>query len=248
MRWIDRRHPEPSPPWHDAWASTSARWDHLDEAEIDRLRDQAWELTSRCRWEGLDGLEVTPSMQGVIATEGSFLSVNIGSSIFRDVTSILIAPTTQDRVTRHRVGGVVVSESSACVLGESLLHGPVRLAWDQVVAGRSRQSSVVIHEFAHKFDMADGYVDGEPPLPGIEEARVFEEVIGASRAALASSSDFEPLSEYALTNRAEFFACASEAFFLRSGQLRRRFADLYSTLCDLYRQDPASAGRASESS
>ena len=187
-------------------------------------------------------------MQGVIATEGSLLSVNLGPSIFRDVTSILVAPTTQDRLTRHRVGGLVVSESSACVLGESLLHGPVRLAWDQVVLDRSRPSSVVIHEFAHKFDMADGYVDGEPPLPRIEDARVFDEVIDASIEALALSSEFEPLSGYALTNRAEFFACATEAFFLRSDQLRQRFTDLHSALRDVYRQDPASAGRGPEKS
>lgn len=187
-------------------------------------------------------------MQGVIATEASLLSVNLGPSIFRDVTSILVAPTTQDRVTRHRVGGLVVSESSACVLGESLLHGPVRIAWDQVVADRSRPSSVVIHEFAHKFDMADGYVDGEPPLPGKEEARVFDEVIDTSMETLARSSDFEPLSGYALTNRAEFFACASEAFFLRSARLRQRFTDLYSTLRHVYRQDPAPAGRVPERS
>ena len=141
-----------------------------------------------------------------------------------------------------------MSESSACVLGESLLHGPVRLAWDQVVAGGSRQSSVVIHEFAHKVDMADGYVDGAPPLPGIEEARLFDEVIDASMETLALSSDFEPLSGYALTNRAEFFACATEAFFLRSEQLSQRFIDLYSALRHVYRQDPASAGRAPEKS
>jgi Mlc titration factor MtfA (ptsG expression regulator) len=241
MRWTTRR-VEPSPDWQQAFVSTVDRWHHLDDAEIERLRAQAWELTRRCRWEGLDGVEVTPDMQGLIATEGCLLSVNVGSSIFRDVTSILVAPTVQNRLTRHRISSSVVSEAPACVLGESLLHGPVRLAWDQIVADRSRSSSVIIHEFSHKFDMADGYVDGEPPLGSRERARRFSEVVTSAMHFLAHASDPEPLSEYALTNRAEFFACATEAFFARARLLRERFGDLYTVLSDLYHQNPASSG------
>lgn len=242
MRWLSRsrQDAQPSPNWQEAWSSETARWSHLSQPESDRLRRQSWQLTRRCRWEGLDGLEVTPSMQGHITAEACLLSVNLGLEVFRDVSSILIAPTVQNRVMRHRLAGPVVSESSACVLGESLLHGPVRLAWDRIVADQSRPSSVIIHEFSHKLDMADGYVDGEPPLSS-EAARVFEGVVAAAMSALSTASDLEPLSEYALTNRAEFFACASEAFFLRSGLLRDRFPALYSILSDFYRQDPASA-------
>lgn len=232
-----RRSKEPSPSWQAAWAATAARWSHLDQSEADRLRDQAWRLTRRCRWEGLDGLRVTPNMQGIITAEACVLTVNLGLSVFRDVTSILIAPTVQNRVTRHRVVGPVVSESNACVLGESLLHGPVRLAWDQIVLDRSRPSSVIIHEFSHKLDMADGNIDGDPPLaPGA--ARVFERAVTVAMDSLSRSSDLEPLSEYALTNRVEFFASVSEAFFLRSRRLRERFADLYEVLAAIYGQDP----------
>lgn len=240
MRWLSNTEPGPPQSWREAVVATVARWGHLDEAEIGRLRDQAWQLTRRCRWEGLDGLEVTPSMQGVISAEGCLLSVNVGTSIFRDVTSVLVAPTVQNRITRLRLAGSVVSEASVCVLGESLLHGPVRLAWDQIVADRARSSSVIIHEFAHKFDMADGYVDGEPPLPSGERARAFDAVVSSAIGSLAQASDSGPLSDYALTNRSEFFACATEAFFLRPGPLRERFGDLYSTLSDLYGQNPAS--------
>lgn len=238
MRWITRG-VEASPDWEQALASTVDRQGSLDEAEIERLRDQACQLTRRCRWEGLDGLEVTSGMQGLIATEGCLLSVNVGSWIFRDVTSILIAPTVQNRVTRRRVGSAVVSEAPACLLGESLLHGPVRLAWDQIRIDRSRSSSVIIHEFSHKFDMADGYVDGEPPLGSGQRARAFGEVVNATMKSLAFSSNPDPFSEYALTSRAEFFACATEIFFLRSNLLHERFGDLYSVLSDLYQQDPA---------
>jgi Mlc titration factor MtfA (ptsG expression regulator) len=242
MRWLSRRHQnlEPSALWREAWSSTAAMWSHLSEPESDRLWQQAWQLTRRCRWEGLDGLEVTTSLQGVITAEGCLLSVNLGSEVFRDVTSILIAPTSQNRMTRHRTVGPVVSESRARVLGESLLHGPVRLAWDRIVADRSRPSSVIIHEFAHKLDMADGYVDGDPPLsPGA--TRAFEEAVTTSMTSLSHASDFDPLSEYALTNRAEFFSCATESFFLRSRSLHERFPPLYAILSELYQQDPLSA-------
>lgn len=237
MRWSTRRASQPSPQWREGRVSALAGWSHLTRVESDRLEDQAWHVTRHCRWEGLDGLDVTPHMQGVISAEACLLSVNIGLSIYRDVTSILIAPTVQNRITRQRMAGPVVAESSVCVLGESLLHGPVRLAWDQIVADRSRPASVIIHEFSHKIDMADGYVDGEPPLSS-EAARMFEKTVNSAMESLRSSSDLEPLSEYALTNRAEFFACVSEAFFLRSNALQERFGDLYAVLRAFYRQDP----------
>jgi Mlc titration factor MtfA (ptsG expression regulator) len=47
------------------------------------------------------------------------------------------------------------------------------------------------------------------------------------------------LSAYGATNRAEFFAVATEAFFGKAEDLRRRYPDLYEELKGFYRQDPA---------
>jgi Mlc titration factor MtfA (ptsG expression regulator) len=50
------------------------------------------------------------------------------------------------------------------------------------------------------------------------------------------------LSAYGATNRAEFFAVATETFFEKPVELRERYPDLYDELKQFYRQDPASRG------
>jgi Mlc titration factor MtfA (ptsG expression regulator) len=62
----------------------------------------------------------------------------------------------------------VVHEYDEVLSGEALEGGPVMLSWRDVrSSGRSAAEgyNVVIHEFAHVLDMADGLADGVPPLP-----------------------------------------------------------------------------------
>jgi Mlc titration factor MtfA (ptsG expression regulator) len=47
------------------------------------------------------------------------------------------------------------------------------------------------------------------------------------------------LDGYGATNKAEFFAVATEAFFEKPAQLEREHAALYAELKRFYRQDPA---------
>ncbi|MCK5246749.1 zinc-dependent peptidase [Candidatus Bipolaricaulota bacterium] len=48
------------------------------------------------------------------------------------------------------------------------------------------------------------------------------------------------LRSYGAKNPPEFFAVATEAFFLYPVELQRGEPDLYSALCQYFRQDPAS--------
>ena len=48
------------------------------------------------------------------------------------------------------------------------------------------------------------------------------------------------LDPYAATNRSEFFAVATEAFFETPGVLKEHLPDVYEQLRRFYRQDPAS--------
>jgi Mlc titration factor MtfA (ptsG expression regulator) len=229
----------PDPTWEAIAAGRVARWSHLDDAGRLRLLDQARELDRTRFWEGLDGLVVTQEMRAEIASTACILTVNIGLRALADVTSILIEPTASSRVARHAVGGSMITESHSCVLGEALLHGPVRLAWDQVSADASGATgaSVVIHEFAHKIDMADGAANGTPPLErrkSLEFDRISDETLDGLRAGTVGDA----LRPYAATNRAELFAVASEAFFLNPHALHAQFGPLYEMLADVYRQHP----------
>jgi Mlc titration factor MtfA (ptsG expression regulator) len=234
------RRTEPDPQWEAIARAHALTWRHLDAEGRDRLLDQARTLDRTRYWEGLGGLVVTPAMRAHIAAQACILTVNIGLRGLADVTSILVAPSSSFQTSRQRVGGSIVSESAVSVLGEARLHGPVRLAWDQIEAELDDHatSSVVIHEFAHKVDMADGAADGTPPIGDRSRSLAFEQVADATLDELRSGAPGSALRTYAATNRTELFAVASEAFFLRPAALRSEFGDLYEVLADFYRQRP----------
>lgn len=178
-------------------------------------------------------------MRASVSALASLLTVNVGVTILADVTSILIAPTSVTGPTRFRLGGSMVRESPACVLGASLLHGPVRLAWDRIVAEeRSRTGSVVVHEFAHKVDMADGLVSGTPPIADHEQSFRFDRAVGGALGLVRERDDPEPLSPYAGWNPAELFAVSTEAFFFEPELLHARYEELSDVLAGFYRQHP----------
>jgi Mlc titration factor MtfA (ptsG expression regulator) len=221
------------------------RWRHLDDDEIERLLEQARTFDRGWFWEGLDGLRLTSPMRAAITAQACLLTVNLGTSVLKDVTSVLVARRGSSKRTRHQVAGRVVTESEAHVTGEALLHGPLRLAWNQIEADLAGESgeSVVLHEFAHKVDMADGAADGIPPLVGRRPIAEFDRIAQTVLDEIRAGEPSDPLRDYAAVNRSELFAVATEAFFLRPVELRQRFEDLYTALAGFYRQDPASPPR-----
>lgn len=95
---------------------------------------------------------------------------------------------------------------------------------------------VGLHEFAHVIDFESGVADGVPSLMpwGVEDAwlgLVHKETrrVHARRSVLRN---------YATTNEAEFFAVATEAFFEKPDELRRKHPELYATLASVYGQHP----------
>jgi Mlc titration factor MtfA (ptsG expression regulator) len=239
-----RHHPQADPAWEQQAGAMVRRWQHLGPDETGRLLEQARTLDRTRHWEGLDSLEITPAMRARIAVGACLLTVNVGLDLLSDVTAIVVAPTSHVRSIRQTVGGSMVRESDACLLGEALLHGPVRIAWDRVeqeTAGGS--TSVVIHEFAHKVDMADGVANGTPPIGPRKRAQHFDQALDQAWARLGDGESAFPLRPYAMTNRAEMFAVATEAFFLRPSDLEARFRDLFLALSDFYRQDPRHGGQ-----
>lgn len=229
------------PEWERVAASTVARFTHLDPESAVRVVEQARELDRTRGWEGLDGLRVTQAMRAEISASACVLTVQIGLGALRDVSSILISATSTVRTTRHRVAESLVTERDACVLGETLLHGPLRLAWDRVLADTVAGSptSVVIHEFAHKVDMGDGIADGSPPIGDRSVAVAFERAADEVLQRLRDGDEVAGLRGYAATNRTELFAVATESFVLTPRELVGGAPDLYRGLAAFYRQDPA---------
>jgi Mlc titration factor MtfA (ptsG expression regulator) len=183
----------------------------------------------------------------LISAMACLLILGLDYEAYHRVTWIEVQPTTMRRVGEYSVGvGRVASDSPVWLLGEASYSGPVTIAWDAAAEGArhpERGHNVVYHEFAHKLDMGDGFVDGTPVLPDPAERRRWIEVCTAVYDDVRAGRAGELLDPYAGVNPGEFFAVATETFFDRPLELEVAHPDLYEVLHSFYRQDPAARAR-----
>lgn len=217
----------------------------LDAERRQRLRELVQVFIAEKGWEGCGGLELTEDMQVIVAANACLLVLERDVDLYKDVDSILLYPSTVISPARRPFLFETVRTPighGRALAGEAMLHGPVVLAWDAVVAGTHAEAwgNVVIHELAHKLDMADGAVDGTPPLPTRRELDAWARVCGAAYRDLVAKVEHgvpSAIDAYGATNEAEFFAVATETFFLRPHALRAEYPALYALLAGFYRLD-----------
>jgi len=231
-----------APSWRP-WFARLPCWRTLSPGERERLAGIARVLVAERPFEGCGGLALTEEMVVTISGQAALLLLHLQHDYFASVPSILVYPRAFVDPTPRVDAGGIVHEGSAN-LGEAWRRGPVVLSWADVLAGLSHRDgrNLVLHEFAHKLDMLDGYADGCPPLKSKSAhrrwhdvmLRAYEELCHASEQGRASLLD-----AYGATNPAEFFAVATECFFGQPGATKQRHPQLYDVLAAYYRQDPA---------
>jgi Mlc titration factor MtfA (ptsG expression regulator) len=243
-RWRWRRSIDPPAGWEDEVAASLVHFDVLDDDERELLGVIIGELLGRKHWEAARGFDLTAEMRLTIAAQAALLALGLPTDCFREVKAIIVTPTTRV-LTGPRPGpaaGVVV-DGPFPVIGQAHgRRGPVIIAWDAVrrdLRRPHRGHNVVFHEFAHKLDMLDGYIDGTPPLADPATHQRWVAVCTAEYESLRAGEAGELLSPYAGTNPGEFFAVATEVFFAQPVELRDQKPDLYEVLAGFYRQDPA---------
>ena len=198
-------------------------------------------------FEGLGGLEMTEEIRVTIAGQACFLLVGLEEVElpYPGLNVLRVYPSAFRRTSAEVSPWSTYRPASGVVDGESSRRGYVVLAWDSVVRGARHPhsgSNLVLHEFAHQLDTADGRADGAPLLPesGLYGpwARILGEVFAELRERVRAG-DADVLRAYGAQNPAEFFAVATEVFFEKPDQLRREHAELYEMMVAYYRQDPA---------
>lgn len=222
-------------------SSRMTEWPYLDEDERQRLGAMIPAFVDRVHWEAADGLALTEEMKVLISADACLLVLELGLSSYRDVTAVIVYPTTAIRRGERSLGAGLASDEPVPLAGEARLHGPVLIVWDAVERAARHPGTdhnVVHHELAHKLDMVDGSADGLPLVVDRATARRLDAGLDAELAKLRSG-DEEGLDPYAATNRSELFAVATEAFFGAPEILESRSSRLYSILREIYRQDPA---------
>jgi Mlc titration factor MtfA (ptsG expression regulator) len=213
----------------------------LSREDLQRLRDLSLLLLVEKQFTGARGLALDDAMRLSIAVQACLPVLNLGLDRYDVWAEIVVHPGDfKVRVTETDDHGVV-HEFDDERAGESWQGGPVVLSWDAAV--NAPGMNVVIHEFAHKLDMAGGEADGMPPLHSGMDRRAWTEVFRIAYEGFCDAVDREKetwLDAYAAEAPAEFFAVISEAFFEKPNETRRRYPDVYEQLKLFYRQDPAS--------
>ncbi len=236
----------------------------LDDAAQSRLREMSSAFLGQKEFFGAGGLIITDAMALAVAAQACLPLVylappgNPAAALgwYDDFVGVVLHP--GEVVARREVTDEdgVVHHYREALTGEAMDGGPVMLSWADVAdAGHTAAQgyNVVIHEFVHKMDLRDGEADGCPPLPAgfmgtasVAEARrqwrarlqaefekFSDQVAAAER--FGSLVDTPWLDPYAAESPSEFFAVASEAYFVNPGKLQAQSAGLHDLLDAFFR-------------
>ena len=229
-------------------------WDACLRATIWHYRDLSGEQRQKFQnavqilvadklWEGCGGLRLNEDVKVIVAGFASLLLLGLEDYYFDPLQTILIYP------------GGYLDRSPRTIepefrFGEVHPQGPLIVSWwnPSRPGGAVRTGRVVLHEFAHLLEMWSGESSGTPAA--LDRFQWLEAMEDEYRRTV---EDFEDgaasvLDDYATTNLREFFAVATESFFLASRRLQEARPRLYDLLATCYTQNPAAAfARASAS-
>ncbi len=234
-------------PWSEILERNVRMYASLSAPEQAKTRDDLRIFIAERYWEGCNGLTMNEVVKVTIAAQASILALKLPNDRdwYRAVRTVLVYPESFLSPHKRTGPGGVVSEGFANS-GEAWHNGPVVLSWADVMwGGRNMMDgrNLVLHEFAHVLDMADGVTDGTPPLRGgPQQYARWHDVMTGEYQRLISDAEFGHatlLDVYGATNVAEFFAVATEAFFEKGAAMRAGHPNLYEVLREFYGHDPA---------
>jgi Mlc titration factor MtfA (ptsG expression regulator) len=213
----------------------------LSDAQRRELHGHIQVFLAEKNFEGCGGLELTDEIKVTITAQACLLLLGRETDYYSRLITILVYPTAYVAHSIEPIGAGVVLEGEQGRLGEAWVSGVVVLSWDDVRAGASDVRdghNVVLHEFAHQLDQEDGVADGAPILERRSRYVAWARVLGAEYERLRGGSR-SVLDDYGATNPAEFFAVATECFFEKPRQMKKKHPELYDELKSYFKQDPA---------
>ena len=214
----------------------------LSLSQRQQLHDYIRIFISEKSFEGCGGLALTDEIRVTIAAQACMLLLNRKVECYPKLYSILVYPSTYVAGARDSLRGEWEEESVR--LGESWQSGAVVLAWDNVRNGAANFKdghNVTMHEFAHQLDQEDGAGDGTPILGTRSAYSAWAHVFSKEYELLqrkTARGRKSVMYEYGATNPAEFFAVATETFFEKPRQFKKKHPELFNELQDFYKVNP----------
>lgn len=245
LGWFRRLRAAPRDLPDDLWELARARvrlLDDLDEADLARLRQVTARFLASRNLVGVQGLELDDAMRAVIAVQASLPLLNLPFEWLGHWHDVVVYPGEfRVRRTHQDSDTQVVTEWDDELAGEAWEAGPIILSWSDVerdLEAPFEGFNVVIHEIAHKIDMAGGASDGMPPIRDREARRRWREVMQAAFDELNRLLDEgleTPIDPYAAEAPDEFFATVSEYWFSSPDVLETALPDVYREFSRFYR-------------
>lgn len=215
--------------------------------QLDRLRRLASLFLDRKEFSGAGGLEVSDEIALAVALQACLPVLELGVDQYDGFVGIVLHPDAVVAPREFADEHGVVHEYDEELAGEAMAGGPLMLSWADVLPPPGDEPApsaynVVIHEFAHVLDLRDGLPDGVPVLGSATQRKAWLDVLMpeydrfCERTVCGHDTALDP---YAAEAPDEFFAVASEAFFVTPTALADEHPQMYRLLSAYYRQDPA---------
>lgn len=234
------------------WRLTLARYpflhlDHPDERA--QLRRLSTLFLADKEFHGIAGFEVSDEVAVAVAAQACLLILHLGLERYGGFVGIVMHA---DQVLARREvmdEDGLVHEYEEELSGEAMEGGPLMLSWADVERAGLDDGpayNVVMHEFAHVLDMADGLANGVPPQASAAARDAWINTMEAEYqhfCDLLDAGHETAIDPYGSEGLEEFFAVAVEAFFVTPLALLADHPTLYALLAGYFRQDPATRQR-----
>lgn len=233
--------------WHDVFARNVEFWPWLNDADQTKLLQNVQVFLAEKRFESAGDIEITDEIRVTIAAYACLLNLHRNHDYFPMMSTVVLRdePYVVPQQIELDGGGVLETEDE--LSGEAWYRGPVVLAWADIRADLERRDgcNVILHEFAHVIDAESGAVDGTPPLKTRADIERWRRVFDAAYAQHCDDVDHgraTVIDEYGVESPAEFFATATEAFFLLGTEVQLAHLALYEQLAVFYQTEMRETG------
>ncbi|MBT9459481.1 MAG: zinc-dependent peptidase [Burkholderiaceae bacterium] len=234
------------------WRLTLARYPFLHLQHPDeqaQLRRLATLFLAEKEFHGIAGFEVSDEVAVAVAAQACLLILHLDLERYGGFIGIVMHA---DQVLAKREvmdEDGLVHEYEEELSGEAMEGGPLMLSWADVERAGLDDGpayNVVMHEFAHVLDMADGLANGVPPQTSAAERETWITTMETEFQRFCDLIDAgheTAIDPYGSEGPEEFFAVAVEAFFVTPLALLADHPPLYELLAGYFKQDPAARQR-----
>ena len=237
-----REEPFPST-WRSVLEQSVPLYRRLPPEDREELHGHVQVLLAEKRFEGADGLEISDRMKVIVAAQAAVLLLHRPTNFFPKLRSVLLYPAEYAVQEEIETEDGLIEEVDESRIGESWQLGTLVLSWEDVECDlESDVQNVVLHEFAHQLDAESDDTNGAPILTDRDLRSRWADVMSDAYERLVEADEAGEetlLDPYGTEDPAEFFAVATEAFFLIPTDLAEEEPALYAVLSAYFRQDPA---------